>query len=233
MSTFCPNCGSPIENNVKFCPNCGKPAPAPAAPAAGNGAVREGVPAPGFSDRVNHPEILAAIKKSRGAAKIFLLILIPVPVIGFILYSLITGKMEIGQAALTGGIVSAVILLFALISFVRERAANSYEAVVTKQVHHERIAHHGNGNGESVDEYITCVQTSDGKRKKIREYGNGQIWAFHYLQEGDRFRYHPQFHFPYEKYDKAHADGLYCVSCGTKNPVEADRCKKCNLPLLK
>ena len=44
---------------------------------------------------------------------------------------------------------------------------------------------------------------------------------------------HPQFHFPYELYDKSRAPYIACVSCGTKNPTEADRCQKCNLPLLK
>ena len=44
---------------------------------------------------------------------------------------------------------------------------------------------------------------------------------------------HPQFRFPYELYDKSRAPYIACVSCGTKNPVEADRCKKCTLPLLK
>ena len=64
---------------ARFCPSCGaaqNAAPAPAEqnatqyvePAcAGNGAVRHGIPASGFSDRVNHPEILAAVKKNRRA----------------------------------------------------------------------------------------------------------------------------------------------------------------------
>lgn len=33
-------------------------------------AVRQGVPAPGFSGLVNHPEIIAAVKKNRKAAMI-------------------------------------------------------------------------------------------------------------------------------------------------------------------
>ena len=38
---------------------------------------------------------------------------------------------------------------------------------------------------------------------------------------------------PRAEYDKANAGCIYCVGCQTKNPVEADRCSKCNLPLLK
>ena len=86
MTKFCMNCGTQIDDNTKFCPNCGtaqnvafapvnqNPTPAPAhinPVYAGNGAVRNGIPAPGFSDRVNDPRILAAVKKNRRAAGVF------------------------------------------------------------------------------------------------------------------------------------------------------------------
>ena len=50
---------------------------------------------------------------------------------------------------------------------------------------------------------------------------------------GDRFRYHPQFKFPYELYDKSKAPYIACVSCGKTNAVTEDRCQKCGIPLLK
>ena len=129
LANFCPNCGSPIEETAKFCTNCGgaiqsqqtpssgNPANAQQASDSGKGEVRLGLPAPGFSDRVNHPEILAAVKKNRKASKIFLLFLIPIPIIGFLVYSFATGEMEPDKAALYGGIVSGVFLLFAIFSF--------------------------------------------------------------------------------------------------------------------
>ena len=244
LANFCPNCGSPIEETAKFCTTCGgaiqqqtspsgNPANAQQAPDSGKGEVRLGLPAPGYSDRVNHPEILAAVKKNRKASKIFLLFLIPIPIIGFLVYSFATGEMEPDKAALYGGIVSGVFLLFAIFSFLRDRSANSYEAVVVEKKSELAYAHRNSGEGERRTEYITTVRTTDGKKKKIVEYEGSQIWAYNYLEPGDRFKYHPQFHFPYERYDKTKAPCLYCVSCGTKNPVEADRCKKCNLPLLK
>lgn len=85
---FCKQCGSELKNNAKFCDNCGAPAasaqssqhaytppeqPVYAQPVAapegfaGNGELRQGIPMPGYSDRVNHPEILAAVKKNRKA----------------------------------------------------------------------------------------------------------------------------------------------------------------------
>ena len=257
---FCTNCGSPLGEGVKFCPHCGTavaafdaaqrkekepeaqtadPFTVPAAPKepepvyAGSGAVRQGIPAPGFSDRVNHPEILAAMKKNRRAAKLFALFFVPLPLVGLAVYSAVSGKLELGQAVRYGGFLSAVFLVFALIGFARDRAKNTYEAVVTDQKEHSTYRHNNSENRESIMEYITVAKTTDGRKKKIVEREGSQIWAYHYLNVGDRFRYHPQFHFPYELYDKAKAPYIACVSCGTKNPVEADRCKKCRLPLLK
>ncbi len=241
---FCSKCGNRIEDGQKFCPLCGAPAGGGAAEAgaapeyippvqAGNGPVRQGIPAPGFSDRVNHPEILAAVKKNRRAAGVFGFFLVPLPLIGFVIYAAVSGKMEIPQAALYGGIVSAVFLVFALVSFARSRASRTYEAVVEDKKSRLTYRHSNSDSRDMVTEYTVTARTTDGKKKKIVEYEGSQIWAYSYLNVGDRFRYHPQFSFPYELYDKSRAPYIACVSCGTKNPVEADRCKKCGLPLLK
>ena len=247
---FCSNCGAQIENNAKFCPNCGaaqNAAPAPAqqiatqytapvygAPAwAGNGAVRQGIPAPGFSDRVNHPEILAAVKKNRKAAGIFSLLFAPLPLIGFVIYSIVSDKMETTDALKYGAVISGIFLLFAIYGFVKERAKNTYEATVIDKKTGLTYRHKNTDDPEMVTEYVTVVRTSDGKKKRIVEQEGTQIWAWDYLQVGDRFKYHPQFHFPYELYDKSRAPYIACVSCGTKNSIESDRCQKCGLPLLK
>lgn len=244
---FCPKCGSQVNDGAQFCTNCGAkltasahpsapPAQAPSAPSvsigyAGSGDVRLGVPAPGFSDRIRHPEILAAVKKNRRSAGVFAFFLVPLPLIGFLIYGLVSDTMELKTALIAGAAVSLVFLAFALYGFVRERAANAYEGVVTdKRVTSYRAK---NGSAGQTTQYITYVQTTDGRKKKIVEYGGSQIWAYNYLNVGDRFRCHPQFHFPYERYDKASGSCLYCVSCGTRNDVEADRCKRCGLPLLK
>ena len=249
---FCSNCGAQIENNAKFCPNCGaaqNAAPAQAqqntaqytAPVygvptySGNGEVRQGIPAPGFSDRVNHPEILAAVKKNRKAAGIFSLFFVPLPLLGFVIYSIVSDKIETADALKYGAVISGIFLLFALYGFVKERAKNTYEATVIDKKSRLTYKHNNSDDThrETVTEYVTMVRTSDGKKKRIVEQEGSQIWAWDYLQVGDRFKYHPQFRFPYELYDKSKAPYIACVSCGTKNPVEADRCQKCNLPLLK
>lgn len=233
---FCSNCGAQIESNTKFCPNCGTAQNATPAPAyAGNGTVQNGIPTPGFSDRVNHPEILAAVKKNRKVAGIFSLFFVPLPLLGFVIYSIVSDKMETTDALKYGAVISGIFLLFAIYGFVKERAKNTYEATVIDKKSRLTYKHNNSDDThrETVTEYVTTVRTSDGKKKRIVEQEGTQIWAWEYLQVGDRFKYHPQFHFPYELYDKSKAPYIACVSCGTKNPVEADRCKKCNLPLLK
>ena len=245
MPRFCSNCGAALPEDAKFCSNCGatiqtnpaqataRPAQADSAPVyAGNGPVRQGIPVPGYSDRVNDPKILAAVKKNRKAAGIFSLILVPLPLIGFAAYSIFGEKLELPEALKYGGIVSAVFLVFALYGFLKERAKNTYEATVIDKKTREVLRHKDSESG-TYTEYITVVRTTDGKKKKIVEREGSQIWAWNYLNVGDRFQYHPQFHFPYELYDKSKAPYLACVSCGSRNPIEADCCQKCGLPLLK
>lgn len=235
MSGVCSSCGAVNKDGAKFCENCGAPITSETnvnnIPTAAPVAAPSGL-TPGFSDRVNDPEILAAVKKNRKASKIFAAIIVPLPLIGFALYSLITQKMEIGKALGAGAVVSLIFLLFAVRSFIKARANNTYEAVVTEQKARERTER----NQEHVStytEYITIAKTDDGKKKRIVEREGGLVTAYHYLNVGDRFKYHPQFTFPYELYDKAKAPYIACVGCGTHNPVTADRCSKCNIPLLK
>lgn len=246
MANFCPNCGSALNEGAKFCPECGEPIQqnvtpqtAPSAQAyaaadnAGTGAVRQGIPAPGFSDRVNDPKILAAVDKNRKAAGLFSLLIVPLPLIGFVIYSIFSDKMELGQAVKYGGFVSIVFLLCALYKAMKESAKNSYEATVIDKKSHRAYRHKSSDDNSYYTEYITVVRTVSGKKKRIVEREGSQIWAWNYLNVGDRFQYHPQFHFPYELYDKSKAPYIVCISCATKNATEADCCQKCGLPLLK
>ena len=138
MASFCQNCGTPLNEGTKFCPSCGaaqNAAPAPAEQNAtqyaepacdGNGAVRQG-----FSGRVNHPEIIAAVKKNRKAAGIFAFFLVTLPVIGAVIYALVSEKTDIGQAAMIGGIKSAAFLVFALCSFIKLESADIIGAALS------------------------------------------------------------------------------------------------------
>lgn len=248
MANFCPECGSPLQGASKFCPSCGKRISdfekaqssqrypdnmSQTQVYHSDGFIRTGIPAPGFSDRTNDPEILAAIKRNKRASKLFLFFLVPVPIIGFIIYGLLSEEMDIDTAALIGGTVSAVFLVCAFVSFIHQRVKKTYDAIVIDKKSEWTYVHKNSSDNRQEMVYTTVVQTNEGKKRKIIERGGSQVWAFNYLNVGDRFRYHPQFSFPYEHYDKSKAPYICCVSCGTKNPVEADRCKNCGLPLLK
>ncbi len=244
---YCTNCGNKIEDGSKFCVNCGKAVQSNIQQPAQqyhtfsgntdygnvNTYMNSSMTTVGFSNRVNDPEILAAVKRNRRVSKIFSLFIVPLPLICFVIYGQVSKSIELVESVKYGGVVSAVFLLFALFGFLRDRAKNTYEAVVTDKKIRHTYRHNNSDERDLVTEYITVARTTDGKKKKIVERSGSQIWAYNYMNVGDRFRYHPQFHFPYELYDKSKAPYIACVCCGTKNSVQSDRCTKCNLPLLK
>ena len=211
--------------------------------AQASGNVHMGIPAPGYSSRVNDPEILRAMKKMRRASGIFGMFVIPLPLIGFVIYASVTGDMEVAEAVKYGLIVSAIFLAFAVFSALKQRMEKPYDGVVTdKKIMNQRThkltysqrRRLGIDDGDKQKEfYVTYVRTSTGEVKKITDSTTMFHSAWNYLEVGDRFMYHPNLNFPYEKYDKTHETHLYCVGCLKKNPITADRCSKCGLPLLK
>ena len=238
---FCTECGQRLEEGVKFCPNCGKVVPAEA-----NGQEpqnntytmndsRNHTPdcppnyTPGFSNRIHDPEMKAAVKKNRRASRIFLLIFMSVPVIVAVIYALVTGEMELGQAIIGGAVVSGIILLINFLTGMSHSAKNAYEAVVIDKKFEYTKTEHDTYNHV----YKTIVRTTDGHKKVIQETSHMPRSAYEYLSVGDRFRYHPQLAYPYEKYDKSKDGFVYCACCMTKNDLSGDRCQKCGVPLLK
>ena len=205
-----------------YCSNCGS--------SAFDGASGSIV---GWSTRANDPEILAAMKKNKKATMIFAAVLIPLPLAGLTIYSLVSDKMELRQGILYGAIVSLIFLFCTVVSAIKKKTSKPYEAVVIDKKTRQR-SNHNQDHAHYYTEYITYAQTTDGKKKKIIEREGSMITAYHYLNVGDRFKYHNQFNIPYyELYDKTNAPYIPCVSCGTKNSVQSDRCCKCNIPLLK
>ena len=135
------------------------------------------------------------------------------------------------QALKAGLFISSVFLICTLISKFSSARQKPYDAVVIDKK--SRIRTHNGDCNDSYTEYTITVQTDDGKRKKIVEIDRSRTFAWNYLNIGDRFRFHPKFAFPYERYEKSTARCLYCVVCERENPLEADRCQKCGVPLLK
>lgn len=246
---FCALCGNPLDPDALYCDSCGakvsdmtEPQAAPAAPAAapayvqapaqpvqpshsaGNAGQRYGIPVPGYSDRVNDPEIAKTIKVQKGIAKKWLFIMPVFPLAGFPLYAMFSGKMQLKEAVYGGVFVALVFFIVGVISIIKSRPSNTYEASVIKKKK-------TSGDEGKDDQYITIARTTEGKKKKIIETYPRYAWD--YMEVGDRFKYHPQFAFPYELYDKTRTDRLYCPGCAHANSVEEDRCVNCGLPLLK
>ena len=75
------------------------------------GYERYGVPQPGWSDRINDPEIRAAIKKTKGIGRVAAFFVVPLPLIGFIIYAAVSGEMEMSTAFGGGLFVSFVFFI--------------------------------------------------------------------------------------------------------------------------
>lgn len=234
---FCTECGQRLGAGVKFCPNCGKAVSAEAA-----GKEPQNTPytpnntqhytpnyTPGFSTRIHDPQIKAALKKQRKISGIFLFLCMPIPVIVACIYALKTGDMEFGQAFVSGAGVSGIILVINLLIGLSHSAERSYEAVVIDK----REGYTSGSDEDRRTVYKTIVRTTDGRKKVIQETSHMPRSAYEYLAVGDRFRYHPQLAYPYEKYDKSKDGFVYCACCMTKNDLSEDRCTKCGVPLLK
>lgn len=198
-------------------------------------ATRSGIPGPGWSERINDPEVASGLAKNRKAAKRFGAILVPLPLIGFAVYGAVSDRMELKQALIYGAIVSVIFLIFALIGKGQSSAKNAYEGTVMDKQTHQRRRSSGDGGRDYAyyTELVTVVRTADGHSKKITERDDSNHIAWDYLQIGERFRYHPQLAFPYELWDKSHAPYLGCPVCGKKHDVTENRCRKCGAPLLK
>ena len=242
-SNFCTECGQRLDAGVKFCPNCGNAVSATRQEPQNNTYTpndsQDRTPycppnylpnyTPGFSTRIHDPQIKAALRKNRRSSRIFLLIFLPVPVIVACIYALVTGEMEFGQAFLSGAAVSAIILVINLLIGLSNSAKHSYEAVVIDK----REEYTSRSDEDRTLVYKTIVRTTDGHKKVIEETSHIPSSAYEYLCVGDRFRYHPQLAYPYEKYDKSKDGFVYCACCMTKNDLSGDRCQKCGVPLLK
>ena len=242
---FCTECGQRLDEGVKFCPNCGKAVSAEVAgkepqnntytPNDSQNQTPDYPPnytpnyTPGFSTRIHDPQIKAALRKNRRASRIFLLISMPIPVIVACIYALVTGEMELGQAFVSGAAVSGIILVINLLIGLSNRAERSYEAVVIDK----REGYTSGSDEDRRTVYKTIVRTTDGHKKVIQETSHMPRSAYEYLAVGDRFRYHPQLAFPFEKFDKSKDGFVYCACCMTKNELSEDRCQKCGVPLLK
>ena len=112
--------------------------------------------------------------------------MVPIPLVGFAVYGLLSDGLDFSRALLYGAIVSLVFLVFSLIGRRQGNAKNAYEGVVVdKQTRVRRRSGGGSGGGRnhsSYNELITVVRTSTGEQKKIVESDDKRTLAWDYLQ---------------------------------------------------
>ncbi|HHU48299.1 MAG: zinc ribbon domain-containing protein [Caldicoprobacterales bacterium] len=238
----CTACGAELPEGTAFCIGCGKavgqaaPGPAAAGQAPTYIPSQAAACAPsqgsaglvGFSDRCHSPEILAAAEKNRKYAIGFMWVLVFVPLIGFPVAGLLIDEMPLGESVIIGLVLSLVMLVMNLLRL-RSAKQPMWEGVVVNK--YSKIEYKHRDQSESYTVYTTVIHTDTGKKKTINER-DSRRHMYDYLSVGDRVRYHPRFG-TYEKYDKSKDSIIYCNVCTTMNPIQNDRCKRCNNLLFK
>ncbi|MEO1814466.1 MAG: zinc ribbon domain-containing protein [Acetobacterium sp.] len=237
-SGVCAACGAKLPEGAEFCIGCGaavSPAvPQPMEPSRSAAPARSqgGTGLFGFSDRYNCPEILAAAQKNKKFSIGCMWILVFVPLIGFPVAGLLMDDFPFGESLVIGVGIAAVMLVINLLAL-RKTKQPMLEGVVVNKYSKEKSEHRGgeDDNWRTYTEYTTIINTDTGKKKTIVEKGSGRH-MYDYLSVGDRVRFHPRFG-TYEKYDKSKDRIIYCNVCSMMNPIQNDRCKRCNNLLFK
>lgn len=234
----CATCGAKLPEGAEFCIGCEKAVNSatsepiephhvatPAPPQSGAGLV-------GFSDRYNCPEILAAAQKNKKFSIGCMWILVFVPLIGFPVAGLLMDDFPFGESLVIGVGIALVMLIINLLALRRTKQP-MWEGVVVNKYSKEKSEHRGgeDDNYRTYTEYTTIIITDAGKKKTIVEKDSGRH-MYDYLSVGDRVRFHPRFG-TYEKYDKSKDRIIYCNVCSMMNPIQNDRCKRCNNLLFK
>lgn len=230
----CTACGAKLPEGAEFCIGCGAAVPQPMEPSRAAAPARSqgGTGLVGFSDRYNCPEILAAAQKNKKSSIGCMWILAFVPLIGFPIAGLLMADFPFGESLIIGIGIALVMLVVNLLALRRTKQP-MWEGVVVNQYSKEKSEHRGgeDDNYRTYTEYTTIINTDAGKKKTIVEKDSGRH-MYDYLSVGDRVRFHPKFG-TYEKYDKSKDSIIYCNVCSMMNPIQNDRCKRCNNLLFK
>ena len=237
-SGVCTACGATLPEGAEFCISCGKavnlrtPEPMEVSQAASSAPPQDGAGLVGFSDKCNSPEILAAAQKNKKSSIGCMWILVFVPLIGFPVAGLLMDDFPFGESLVIGVGIALVMLVVNLLAL-RKTKQPMWEGVVVNKYSKEKSEHRGgeDDNWRTYTEYNTIINTDAGKKKTIVEKDSGRH-MYDYLSVGDRVRFHPRFG-TYEKYDKSKDRIIYCNVCSMMNPIQNDRCKRCNNLLLK
>ena len=229
---ICPNCGSLTREGAKFCEHCGarlEPEAASRTDAFYGYEPGQMRLAPGFSRRIDSESVQAALKKNRRVTRLFGVVAVIVPLIGFGIYGKVSDAMEFWEALFAGIVISVIMAVTMLIVLLKNRFSKPFEGTLTGKKHTRHVRRSNDGYRQSRHDYILYITDADGKRHKKKTTST----IYNYLNEGDRLRYLPQFPLPFEKYDKSRDAEIPCLFCGTMNPVRNDNCSVCHNPMIK
>ena len=235
---ICTACGANLPEDAEFCISCGKavnlrtPEPMEVSQGTSSAPQQDGAGLVGFSDRYNSPEILAAAQKNKKTSIGCMWILVFVPLIGFPVAGLLMEDFPFGESLVIGVGIGLIMLVFNLLAL-RKTKQPMWEGVVVNKYSKEKSEHRGGeeDNYRTYTEYTTVINSDAGKKKTIVEKDSGRH-MYDYLDIGDKVRFHPRFG-TYEKYDKSKDPIIYCNVCSMMNPIQNNRCKRCNNLLFK
>jgi hypothetical protein len=241
LNMFCQNCGNKLPEGAAFCINCGTKTPGMTPATEPTATPQTAYSAPpqsgdpqrmrliGFSERYNTPEILVTAQKNKRFSIGCMWVLVFVPLIGFPIAGLLMDDFPFGESLVIGVGIALVMLIVNLFAL-RKTKKPIWEGTVVNKYSKER-SEHKDDVSKTYTEYTTVITTDAGKKKNIVEKDSGRH-MYDYLSVGDRVRFHPMFG-TYEKYDKSKDRIIYCNVCSMMNPIQNDRCKRCNNLLFK
>lgn len=183
----------------------------------------------GFSRRVDTEAVRNALKKQKKYTRIGGAVIIPAPLIGFLIYGAVSDSLDMGRAFLYGLAVSAVFALTTLIATIRQKSERPFVGTVVRKKREIQARDTEDSGGRSKDRWLIYFDCEDGKRRK-KEVSRT---IYTYLKEGDRIRYLPQFPQPYEKYDKSGDGEVLCMFCSRRVGLDKNTCPFCKNPLIK
>ncbi|HBR32520.1 MAG: zinc ribbon domain-containing protein [Eubacteriales bacterium] len=240
MAKYCQNCGAELNAKAKFCPECGQATTSKTVETDSTQVNSKPGGSVGFSDKINDPRITESIKKGKKSARGCAFILIPLPLIIYLVVSFVSDEVDTTDALVIGGAISGVFFLFNLLTNFITNAKRGWDGVVTDKRHKNKTRRVSNGDNSEIEhyeEYVVTFRTDSGKKKRsVERFFRGRAADadyYHYLEIGDRVRYYPQLSFSYEKYDKSRDSWIPCMMCRKFNDIHNDICDSCGNPLFK
>jgi len=187
-----------------------------------------------YSSRIHDPAFAKYLADSSRYAWIFSFILAAASVLGFFLYGAIGSEMDNPQALYIGLGIGGMFVAIAWITNRSKKGAKTWDGTVCdKQVLKKNRRRNAADMDYHAQEYLlykVVIRSDDAKQHEITAENDDTL--YNYYQVGERVRHHGSLH-SYEKYDKSKDTIIFCNACAGLNEMSAERCHRCNCPLLK